>query len=69
MVSGIFDIPIITGCTMRVIKNILTTGVLLEPDFTPERINYFFNDAIPVCVCHTGFCAACPPGSATITES
>ena len=60
MVSGIFDIPIITGCTMRVIKNILTTGVLLEPDFTPDRINYFCNDATQVCISLAGSCAAPP---------
>jgi hypothetical protein len=27
MISGIFGIPIITGCIMRMIKNFLSTGV------------------------------------------
>ena len=31
MISGIFDLLIITGCIMRVIKKFLTTGVLPEP--------------------------------------
>jgi hypothetical protein len=61
MVSRIFDLLIITGCIMRMIKIFLQPEFLPEPDFTPDRINYFCNDATQVCISLAGPCAVHPP--------